>query len=85
MTVMEIEDLQNECVRETEDHLYRILIGNRKEANKGCSIKIISLCGHFPSRFGVLLVVMELYGIIAHCVIVLSRAQRGKQRRGGEI
>ena len=39
MTVTEIEDFQNECVKETEDHLYRTIIGNRKEVNKGCSIK----------------------------------------------
>ena len=33
---MEIEDLRNECVRETADHLNRRILGNHKEVNKGC-------------------------------------------------
>ena len=49
MTVMEIEDLRNGCVRETEDHLNRILVGNNKEVDKGCSIKNNSnVCAFSP-------------------------------------
>ena len=33
-TVMEIEDLRNECMRETEDDLNMILLKNHKEVNK---------------------------------------------------
>ena len=36
-TVMEIDDLRNECVRETEDNLNIILLRNHTEVNKGCS------------------------------------------------
>ena len=35
-TVMEIDNLLNKCVRETEDNLNRIIIQNHKEVNKGC-------------------------------------------------
>ena len=38
-TVMEIEDLRNKCVRETEDDLNRRLLQNHKEFIKGCSRK----------------------------------------------
>ena len=38
-TVMEIDDLRNKCMRETEDDLNRILLRNHKEVNKGCSKK----------------------------------------------
>ena len=38
-TVMEIDDLRNECMRETEDNLNRILLQNHREVNKGCSQK----------------------------------------------
>ena len=36
-TVVEIDYLRNECMRETEDNLNRILLQNHKEVNKGCS------------------------------------------------
>ena len=36
---MEIDDLQNECVRETEDDLNRRFLRNHKEVNKGCYLK----------------------------------------------
>ena len=39
VTVMEIDYLRNECVKETEDNLNRRLIRNHKEVNKGCSRK----------------------------------------------
>ena len=39
MTVMEIEDLHKVCVKETEDHLNRIILGNHKEIKGVCSIK----------------------------------------------
>ena len=35
-TVMEIANLRNECVRETEDDFNRRLIKNHKEVKKGC-------------------------------------------------
>ena len=50
-TVMEIDDLQNECVRETEDNLNRRLILNHKEVNKECSRKKRVLCGDFSLPF----------------------------------
>ena len=39
VTVLDIEDLQNYCVRETGDHLNMMILGNNKEAKKGCYIK----------------------------------------------
>ena len=39
MTVMEIEDLHKVCVKETEDHLNRRILGNHKEIKRVCSIK----------------------------------------------
>ena len=69
----DIEDLRYECVRETEDHLNRRLLGNHKEINKGCYRKKRFQCGNLPYCFGILLAVMELPDIIAYCVIVLSQ------------
>ena len=43
VTVMEIDDLRNECVMETEDHLNRRLLGNHYEVNKVYSRKKVSL------------------------------------------
>ena len=39
VTVVEIDNLRNECVREIEDDLNRRLLRNHKEVNKGCSFK----------------------------------------------
>ena len=55
--VMEIEDLRSECVRETEDHLNRMLHSNQGEVNKVCSRKRRVMCS-LSSHFGILLVVM---------------------------
>ena len=38
-TVVEIDYLRNEFMRETEDNLNRIFLENHKEVNKGCSQK----------------------------------------------
>ena len=57
MTVMEIEDLRYECVRETEYHLNRMILGNQREVNNVCSKKEASSVA-LSSRFGILLVVM---------------------------
>ena len=70
VTMMEVEDLLNECVRETEGSLNNRLIGNHKEVNKGCYRKIIFICGNSSSCFGIFLVLMELFSIISHCIIV---------------
>ena len=72
VTVTEIDNLRNDCIRETEDDLNRRLLRNHKEVNKGCSRKRRVLCGPFSSRFGKLLAMMELSSIISHCAIVLS-------------
>ena len=73
MTEMQIQDLVNECVRETDDNLNVRLLVNHGEVNKGCSRKILVPCDPFP-HFRILFVIMELSGIIAHCAIVSSRA-----------
>ena len=70
-TVMEIDDLQNECVRETEDNLNRRLNLNHKEVNKECSRKKESCVGTFPSHFGKLLCddgAIWYYCTLCHCV-----------------
>ena len=51
MTVTEIEDLRNECVRETEDNLNRRILGNHKYVNKGYYIKKKSSVWYFPLPF----------------------------------
>ena len=73
MTVMEIDDLRNECMRETEEDINRRILRNHEVVNKGCSRKRRVLCGTFPSHFEKLLAMMELYGIIARCAIALSQ------------
>ena len=37
VTVMEIDDFRNECMRETEEDINRKLLRNHKVVNKGCS------------------------------------------------
>ena len=66
-TVMEIDDLRNECVTETEDDLNRRLLQNKEESY-----------GPFTSCFGNLLAIMEISHIIAHCSIVLRRPHSRK-------
>ena len=39
MTVMEIDDFRNECMRETEEYINRRLLQNHEVVNKGCSRK----------------------------------------------
>ena len=74
VTVMEIDNLRNECVREIEDNLNRRLLQNHEEANKGYFRKNkIPVCASLLN-FAKWLAIMELYGIIAHYVIVLSQA-----------
>ena len=79
VTVMEIDDLLNECMRETEEDINRRLLQNHEGINKGCSRKRIVLCGPFTSHFKKFLTMMELSGIIAHCAIVLSQSHCRKQ------
>ena len=45
---MQIQDLVNESVGETEDNLNRRLLGNHKEVNKEFYRKKDSLVGLFP-------------------------------------
>ena len=73
VTVIEIEDLRNECMRETEEDINSRLLRNHEVVNKGCSRKIRVLCGTFPSHFENFLAMMELSDIIARCAIVLSQ------------
>ena len=39
MTVMEIDDLRNECMKETEEDINRRLLRKHEAVNKGCSRK----------------------------------------------
>ena len=82
VTEMQIKDLVNESIGETEEILDRRLLGSHKLVNKGCSREIRFPCGNFPSQFGILIAVMELPIIIAHCFILLIQAHGGKRRRG---
>ena len=50
-TVMDMDDLRNECVREKEEDLNRILLRNHKDVNKGCSQKKKSPVWAFPIPF----------------------------------
>ena len=72
MTEMQIQYLGNDSVWETEEHLSRRLLGNHKEVNTGCYRKRRVLCEPFSSSLGILIGVMELPGIISHCVILSS-------------
>ena len=47
----EIDDLRNECIRETQDDLNRILLQNHKEVNKVCSRKKKSPVWDFSLQF----------------------------------
>ena len=71
VTVMEIYNLINECMRETEEDINRRLLQNHEVVNKGCYRKRRVLCGTFPSHFGKFLAMMELSDIISRCAIVL--------------
>ena len=51
VTVLDIDDLQDECVRETEDGLNMRLLQNHKEVNKGCSRKNNSPVWAFTLQF----------------------------------
>ena len=65
-----------------EYDLNRILLQTHKEVNKECYWKNKSRVWAFFSHFGKLLAMMELSGIIAHRVIVLSWAHSRKWWRG---
>ena len=50
VTVMEIDNLRNECMRETEEDINRRLLINHEVVNKGCYRKKQDSCvGLFPS------------------------------------
>ena len=51
VTMMEIDNLRNECMRVMENNLNRMLLQKHKEFNKGFSQKRRVLCGNFPSHF----------------------------------
>ena len=79
-TVVEIDGLRNECMRETEDDLNMILLQNHKEVNKGCYRKKIRvLCRPFSFHFRKLIAMMELSVMILHCNIVLIQAHNRKR------
>ena len=82
VTVVEIDDFRNDCMKETEKDINRRLLQNHEVVNKGCSRKIRVLCGPFSSHFVKLLAMMKLSGIIARCSILLSRSHCREQRRG---
>ena len=79
VTVMEINNFRNKCMRETEEDINRRLLRNHEVVNKGCSRKIIVLCGTFSSHFEKLLAMMDLSGIIARCAIVLGQSHCRKR------
>ena len=79
VAVMEIDDLRNECMRETEEDINRRLLQNYEVVNKGCSRKKSVLCGLFFSHFEILLALMELSGIIVRCATLLSRSRCRKR------
>ena len=74
MTVMEIDNFRNECMRETEEDINRRHLKNHEVVKKGCYIKIRVLCGPLYYHLEKLLARMDLSGIIARCAIVLSRS-----------
>ena len=68
--VMEIEDLRSECVRETEDHLNRMLHSNQREVNKVCSRKRRVMCSLFLPFWDLACsdVAIWYYCTLCHCV-----------------
>ena len=79
MTVREIDNLRNKCMKETKEDINRRILQNHEVINKGCPGKLRVLCGTFYSHFVKLLAMMEISGIIASCAIVLSRSHCRKQ------
>ena len=79
VTVMEIDDLRNECMRETEENTNRRLLRNHEMVNKGCSRKKKSPVWAFFLPFQKMFARMYLSGIIARCAILLSRSYCRKQ------
>ena len=51
MTVMDIYDLRNECMGETEEDINRRLLQNHEVLNKGCSRKKMSPVWEFSLPF----------------------------------
>ena len=51
VTVTEIDDLRNECMRETEEYINRRLLQNHEVVNKGCYRKKKSLVWNFSLPF----------------------------------
>ena len=51
LTVMDIDDFRNECVRKMEDDLNTRLLQNHKEVNKGCYRKKRSPVWEFSLPF----------------------------------
>ena len=85
VTVMEIEYLRNECVRETEKHLNRILLDNHKEVTKVYSRKNKTPVWAFFLPFRNLDcsdVSIWYYFTLCHCV---NPSTLQKNEGGGEI
>ena len=72
MTVMEIDDFRNKSMRETEEDINMRLLQNTRWLTRDVLEKRRVLCGTFPSHLEKLLAMIELYGIIARCTILLS-------------
>ena len=74
VTVLEIDNFRNECMRERDEDINRKLLRNHEVVKRDILGKRRVLCGPFPSHFEKLLAMMELSGIIARCAIVFSRS-----------
>ena len=79
VTVTEIDDLRNECMRETEEYINGRILQNHEVVHKRCSKKIKIPGWAFPSHFGQFLAMMDISGIIARCAIVLSQSHCRKR------
>ena len=72
VTVIEIDDLRNECMRETEEYINRRLLQNHEVLNKVCSRKRRVLCEPFSSHLETFLAMMDISVKIARCTILVS-------------
>ena len=78
---MEIDNLRNEYVRETEDNLNRRLLQNHKEVNKGCSQKKSSPVWAFSLPFRKVACddgASWYYCTLCHCVNLITQQETMK-------
>ena len=82
MTVMEIDDLRNECMRETEEDINRGILQNHEVVNKVCSRKKNSPVWAFSLPFRKVACndgAIWYYCTLCHCVepITLQETMKG--------